>query len=155
MTRARTRVVCIYCTSTETGKLLRSRMPSAASSSYFLVSHPFPACSPCRWGDIWNVSGSSAKRKHSQAWNKICLDSKKPSTEFNLISDREKLVLWMRHPGEGGWYLPMEPFESKTGFYVISSLTLATNSASSIIKKMDISTSAMSRDLKYSLSLSS
>lgn len=61
----------------------------------------------------------------------------------------------MRHPGEGGWYLPMEPFESKTGFYVISSLTLATNSASSIIKKMDISTSAMSRDLKYSLSLSS
>lgn len=49
----------------------------------------------------------------------------------------------------------MEPFESKTGFYVISSLTLATNSASSIIKKMDISTSAMSRDLKYSLSLSS
>lgn len=45
-------------------------------------------------------------------------------------------------------------FESKIGFYVIFSLTLATNSASSIIKEMDISTSAVSHDLKYSLSLS-
>lgn len=60
----------------------------------------------------------------------------------------------MRHPGEGGWYLPMEHFESKIGFYVISSLNLAINSASSVVKEMDISTSAMSHDLKYSLSLS-
>lgn len=37
-------------------------------------------------GEIWNMFGSSAKLKHFHPWNKICLDNRKRSEEFNLAS---------------------------------------------------------------------